>query len=158
MKYLTSMRLGRTRSTSDKNQPLVELSLMTTSSPFFGIPFGVRRWRHDGFRSDGIEAIHIQTAEIFGWDNERDVAVKRLSFVFQLKLAFARHCYHGRGTMVMRQVLGFPSLCGDFLLGWRFVEINLHSRLKLTIIEWAIGLIELFACHPTIPFRMGLIY
>ncbi len=33
VKYLTSTRFGRTRSTSDKNQPSVELSLMTTSSP-----------------------------------------------------------------------------------------------------------------------------
>jgi hypothetical protein len=37
VKYPTSTRFGRIRSTSDKNQPLVELSLMTTSSPSFGI-------------------------------------------------------------------------------------------------------------------------
>ena len=37
VKYLTSTRFGRIRSTSDKNQRSVELSLMTTSSPSLGI-------------------------------------------------------------------------------------------------------------------------
>ncbi len=130
MKYLTSMRFGRTRSTSDKNQPSVELSLMTTSSPSFGISPLVC--------VDGVTTVSVVTGSklstsklpkyLAGMTREMS-RLNEVSFVFQLKLALARHCYHGSGTMVMHQVLGFPSLCGDFLLGWRLVEINLHSRL-----------------------------
>ncbi len=36
MRYLTSIRFGRTRSTSNKNQLSVELSLVTRSSTCFG--------------------------------------------------------------------------------------------------------------------------
>ena len=60
--------------------------------------------------------------------------------------------------MIVSKVFGLASLGGDFLLGWRFIEIDLHSRLKLAIIEWAIGLVELLACHSTMPFRMSLSY
>ena len=56
MKYLTSTRFGRTRSTSDKNQPSVELSLMTTSSPSLGTsPITCR---------DGGETVSVTTERI----------------------------------------------------------------------------------------------
>jgi hypothetical protein len=46
----------------------------------------MQRWRRDGFRDDGIEAVFIQTAEILGWNDEGDVAVKRFPLILQLKL------------------------------------------------------------------------
>jgi hypothetical protein len=60
--------------------------------------------------------------------------------------------------MIVSKVFSLASLGRDFLLRWRFIEIDLHPRLQLTIIEWAISFIELFACHPTMPFRMSLSY
>ncbi len=51
---------------------------------FFGdFPLDVQRWRRDGFRGDGIEAVFIQAAKVLGWNDEGDVAVKRLPLVLQ---------------------------------------------------------------------------
>ena len=44
-------------------------------------------WGWNGFRDHGVKAVHLQTVEVLGWDDEGDVAVKRLSLVSQLKLA-----------------------------------------------------------------------
>ncbi len=54
----------------------------------------------------------------------------------------------------MREVLSLASLSRDVLLGWRLIEIDLHSRLQLTVVELAIGLVELFAGHSTMPLRI----
>jgi hypothetical protein len=116
-KYLTSMRFGRTRSTSDKNQPLVELSLMTTSSPSLGIfPLTCR---------DGV---FIPAAEVLDWNDERDVAFKRLPLVLQLELTPTWDCCHGRGTMIVHKVFGLASLGSDFLLRWRFIPLENYER------------------------------
>ncbi len=61
-------------------------------------------WGWDGFCDHGVEAVHIQTVEVFGWDNEGDVAVKRFPFVLQSKLTPARDSRHGRGTMIVCEV------------------------------------------------------
>ena len=55
----------------------------------------MQRWRRDGFRGDGIKAVLIQAAKVFGWNDEGDVAVKRLPLVLQLKLTPARNRCHG---------------------------------------------------------------
>ncbi len=89
----------------------------------------MQRWRRDGFRDDGIEAVLIQAVKVFGWNNEGDVAVKLLPLVLQLKLTPAWDRCHGRRTMIVSKVFSLASLGSDFLLGWRFIEIDLHSRL-----------------------------
>ena len=152
MKYLTSSRFGRTRSTSDKNQPSVELSLVTTSSPSLGIsPLTCR----DGNKTTSVTTGYVQAVEILGWDNEGDVAIERLSLVLQFKTAPARDRY-GCRTMKVREVFCLSPFERDFLLRWGFIEIDPHSNLKLAIVEWAISLIELFAGHSTVPLRMSL--
>ncbi len=89
----------------------------------------MQRWRRDGFRGDGIEAVLIQGAKIFGWNDEGDVVVKRLPLVLQLKLTPTRDRCHSCRTMIVREVLGLASLGRDFLLRCRFIEIDLHPRL-----------------------------
>ncbi len=58
----------------------------------------------DGFGDHGVEAILVQTVEVFGWNDEGDVAVKRLPLVLQLKLTPARNSCHGRRTMIVHEV------------------------------------------------------
>jgi hypothetical protein len=41
-------------------------------------------WGWDIFGDNRIEVVHVQAVEIFGWDDEGDVAVKRLPLVLQL--------------------------------------------------------------------------
>ena len=56
----------------------------------------------------------------------------------------------------MREVFCLSPFERDFLLRWRFIEIDLHSNLKLAVVEWAIGLIQPFAGHSTVPLRVSL--
>ncbi len=99
----------------------------------------------DGFCDHGVEAVYVQTVEVLGWDNEGDIAVKRFLLVLQFKLTPARDSCHGRGTMIVCEVFRLTPFNLDFLLRCRFIEIDLHSNLKLAIVERAIGLIKLFA-------------
>ncbi len=96
---------------------------------FGGFPLDVQRWRRDGFRDDGIEAVFVQAVKVLGWNNKGDVAVKRLPLVLQFKLTPARNRCHGRGTMIVSKVFSLASHGRDFLLRWRFIEIDLHPRL-----------------------------
>ncbi len=52
----------------------------------------------------GVEGVYVQTVEVLGWDNEGDVAVKRLLLVLQFKLPPARDSRHGRRTMIVCEV------------------------------------------------------
>ncbi len=70
----------------------------------------MRGWGWDGFGDHRIEVVHVQAVEIFGWDDEGDIAVKRLSFVLQLELPPARHGCHGCRTMIVREVFCLASL------------------------------------------------
>ncbi len=64
----------------------------------------------DGFGDHRIEVVHVQAIEIFGWDDELDIAVKRLPLVWKLELTPARHGCHGRRTMIVREVFCLASL------------------------------------------------
>ena len=67
-------------------------------------------WVCDGFGDHGVEAVHVQTVEVFGWNDEGDVAVKRFPLLLQLKLAPSRSVCHGRRTMIVREVFCLASL------------------------------------------------
>ncbi len=51
----------------------------------------MREWGRDGFCDHRVEAVHVQTVEVLGWNNEGDVAVKRLPLVLQFKLTPTRN-------------------------------------------------------------------
>ncbi len=74
-------------------------------------------------------SVFIQAAKVLDWNDEGDVAVKRLPLVLQFKLTPARDRRHGPGTMIVSKVFSLASLGRDFLLRWRFIEIDLHPRL-----------------------------
>jgi hypothetical protein len=77
---------------------------------FFGdLPFDMQGWRRDGFCDHGVEAAHVQTVEVLGWDNEGDVAIERLSLVLQFEATPARYGY-GCRTMKVREVFCFSPL------------------------------------------------
>ncbi len=52
-------------------------------------------WGWDSFSDPGIEVVHVQAVEVFSWNDEGDIAVKRFPLVLQFELAPARLGCHG---------------------------------------------------------------
>ncbi len=65
----------------------------------------MQEWGSGSLSDYGIEVVYVQAVEVFSWNDEGDIAIKRFPLVLQFELAPAWHGCHGRRTMIVREML-----------------------------------------------------